>query len=123
MADTPLIQPEYLLLADESQPASEMEALMRCAPGQEPVESLEEMNQRREVMGEALDEAMECLSELEKDIVLACVIERVPLRTLSRTLGKGYSKTWIAQIRDQALAKLRAALVNTSDDEWERLAS
>lgn len=112
--DDLVVHPDYFNMASGDQPLTPTEALMRAGVGHEPAESILEMAARREALAEKLEIAMAELTELEREIVTAVVIEHVPLRQLAQRVrredGSTMGKTWIAHLRDEALAKLRASL-------------
>lgn len=87
---------------------SEMEALMRAAPNEEPVR----------VKGETpfFHEALQSLEETELDIINRLFYQRQSLREVELELGMG--KTSVARTRDQALAKLRAKMNEEAVDGW-----
>jgi DNA-directed RNA polymerase specialized sigma24 family protein len=92
-----------------TQPQNEYEALMRCAPGEEPRASVTE----RLAAKEATATAFQCLTPEELWVVNATVIERMSLRQLARQIGA--TKTTIARIRDRGLQKLRKELEDNPD--------
>lgn len=92
-----------------SRPDNEMQALMEAAPGDEPERSLAEEMPLRERLAEAIDTV---LTERERWVFEALVCAGWSLRVVARHLSM--SKSQIANIRDAATAKLRAAL---EDDE------
>jgi DNA-directed RNA polymerase specialized sigma24 family protein len=92
-----------------TQPQNEYDALMRCAPGQEPQASVTE----RLAAKEATATAFSCLTPEELWVVNATVIERLSLRQLARQIGA--TKTTIARIRDRGLQKLRKELEDNPD--------
>jgi RNA polymerase sigma factor (sigma-70 family) len=88
----------------ETRPDTALAALMECAPGQEPLASLEELSPLRDILADAID----ALSERDRWIVDSLVTARLSLRQLADQLS--LSKTHVARIRDEAMAKLRLAL-------------
>lgn len=86
------------------QPATAIEALLQCAPGDEPLISLEESLALRE----AVACAIERLPERERWVFDALVVEGKSLRTVAAEIG--YSKSQIANIRNQAVTLLRGML-------------
>lgn len=89
---------------DCSQPQTQIEALMRCRPHQDPQASSEERMIAREEVGAAFA----CLTDEERWVFNAVVIERMSLRGVVRQLS--LPKTTVARIRDRAARKLREAL-------------
>jgi RNA polymerase sigma factor (sigma-70 family) len=88
----------------ETRPATALAALMECAPGQDPDLSLEELSPLRDILADAVDG----LSERDRWIVDSLVTARLSLRQVAEQLS--LSKTQVARLRDEALAKLRLAL-------------
>lgn len=119
--DDYVVHPDYFNIESHDQPLTPMEALMRSGVGHEPDESILEMAARREALSAQLEGAMAELTELEREIITAIVIEHVPLRQLAHRVrredGTQYGKTWIAHLRDEALAKLRAHLTQNKHAE------
>lgn len=93
-----------------NQPASSIEALMRCAPHEEPQTSLAERLTVRDLVAETFDSV---LTPEETWVLNAMVVERMSLRYLARQIGA--TKTTVARIRDRGLAKLKHALQDNAD--------
>lgn len=106
-----------------------MQALMEAAPGEEPEPSIAELIGLRDVLADAMDQ----LTEEEREIVNATVIEQASLRELDYRWGGAHARgdvdegtapvdapvgpggrplprTTIAYKRDRALEKLAVAL-------------
>lgn len=93
--------------ADPS-PTDAIDALMRCAPGEEPsTSSLERID-----TAEAVADGVDALEDRERYVIDALFWRQVTLRELARELS--LSKTHVARIRDAALAKLRVELGGTT---------
>lgn len=95
--------------ADSSQPRNEYEALMQCAPHQNPRPSGTERLRARD----ATAAAFAVLTAEEVWVINALLIERMSLRQLARQLGS--TKSTMARIRDRALKKLRNQLQDNPD--------
>jgi RNA polymerase sigma factor (sigma-70 family) len=87
-----------------NRPYTPIEALMQCAPGQEPDLSQSELLHLRDI----LQDAIETLDADERAVFDACTSSRRSLRNIATELG--YSKSGIAVIRDRAANKLQLAL-------------
>lgn len=85
-----------------NRPITPLEALMGCAPGDEPDRSVVEMLDLRDV----IEDAIHRLEPLEMWVLNEVVVGRASLRSL------GLPKTTVARIRDKALDKLRRRLEN-----------
>jgi DNA-directed RNA polymerase specialized sigma subunit len=92
--------------ASQTRALTAMQALMECAPGDEPDASVEELAPLREIIADAMQET---LTEREAWIFDALFSRRMSLRKLAAELA--LSKTHIARIRDEACHKLAAALI------------
>ena len=88
----------------QRRPDNRYDALMRTAPGVEPEESIEEQNELREILADALDS----LTEEEQWIYLMLTTVRLSLRFVGLVLG--VPKTTLARRRDRIIRKLQAAL-------------
>ena len=86
-------------------PFSAMEALMVCAPCEEPEESVIEQMALREALADALDS----LEEEERWIFDMLVVVHLSLRFVGRVVG--IPKTTLARKRDQVIAKLQNQLI------------
>ena len=82
------------------------QALMECAPGNEPDQSIEELAPLREIIVDVLQDT---LNEREQWIFDALFTRRMSLRQLGRELA--LSKTHIARLRDEIRDKLATALL------------
>lgn len=101
--DLPLIEDaDTQYLRRSRRPMTPTQALMESAPGEEPDTSQLELLGLRDVLADALDEV---LTPMELWVFHAVVIERLPLRHVAKQIG--YSKTYLAKVRDRATAKLR----------------
>jgi len=80
---------------------------MRAAPGVEPEESIEEQDELREILADALDS----LTEEEQWIFLMLTTVQLSLRFVGRVLG--VPKTTLARRRDRIIQKLQAALLES----------
>lgn len=89
-------------------PTDPFDALMRCAPGEEPRESSAE----RIDADTAIADGVEALDERERYVIDSLYWRQTTLRELARELS--LSKTHVARIRDAALAKLRVELGGTT---------
>lgn len=96
-----------------SVPETEAEALMVCAPGVEPVESIEEGEARRVAM---MAQLADLLTDDELIVIDAVVFSRLTLEEagnilarMTRNKNKAFVKSQVSKIRDAALDKLRAA--------------
>jgi len=93
--------------ASRQTPWDPIQALMECAPGDEPAVSKLELLALREAIADAID----ALGERERWIVNALMVERLSLRSVARQLGM--SKTFVAWLRDRAIGQLRCTLSNS----------
>lgn len=90
-------------------PDTEYEALMECAPLQEPPVPLEELRLAALAMGDAL----ECLTPIQRSVLELVVVGGMSLREAGRWLArefgreKPYSAMGVSKIRDAALVRLR----------------
>lgn len=82
-------------------PDNPIQALMEAAPGDEPVESLEELQPLREAVADCLDS----LSEHDRFVIDALNTERVTLQELGDRLG--VSRMHASRLREQAFDRLR----------------
>lgn len=89
-----------------NRPYTHIEALMQCAPGQEPDLSQSELLYLRDI----LQDAIEQLTDDERLVFDACTSSRRSLRNIAAELG--WSKSGIAVIRDRAITKLQTALID-----------
>lgn len=92
--------------ADGTRPATALEALMRCAPGQEPEESSEELQPFREAVAD-------CLTTLEPQhrfVIEAVDSERLSQRQLAKRMGMSSSNAnrLVAQARETVAKLLRS---------------
>ena len=88
---------------------TEMEALQRCAPHEEPVIARKEIQWIREMIDEVAEDV---LTPRELWIFNSIVIERLSIRRVGVQLR--LSKTHVWRIYHQAITKLRQALL----EEW-----
>tara|TARA_R100001086_G_scaffold189437_2_gene107178 strand:+ start:1182 stop:1553 length:372 start_codon:yes stop_codon:yes gene_type:complete len=91
----------------QRRPDNRYDALMRTAPGVEPEESIEEQNELREILADALDS----LTEEEQWIYLMLTTVRLSLRFVGLVLG--VPKTTLARRRDRIIQKLQEALMES----------
>ena len=80
---------------------------MRAEPGVEPEESIEEQDELREILADALDS----LTEEAQWIFLMLTTVQLSLRFVGRVLG--VPKTTLARRRDRIIQKLQAALLES----------
>lgn len=71
-------------------PETMLEALMRAAPGDEPAESLEELQPVREAVADCIDQ----LTAEQRFVIEAIQAERISYRDLHRRLGCSLGKAW-----------------------------
>jgi RNA polymerase sigma factor (sigma-70 family) len=95
--------------AGRSRAKSSWEALMECAPGEYPLQTSSEGQALRERIQDAIDR----LEPVERTVFDAVVIERATLRALAKELKM--SKNAVARIRDKAIAKLQADLLESDE--------
>ena len=81
-----------------------LEALISCAPFEDPQTSQQERLPLREVLADAID----ALPPRERFVFESRITERVSLRELARSLS--ISKSQVHRIKDNAIALLREAL-------------
>ena len=81
-----------------------LEALMQCAPGDEPVAAQDDLYPLREV----IEDAIEMLSEREQYIFNAVVVERLSYRALAARLS--LSKSQVHRIQLSNVNRLRTIL-------------
>jgi len=105
--------PTMLDVRSDSTPDSQLEALMRAPPFEEPQESFPEIHDRRENVLKYVDDAWDLLDPIEQEIIDAYFFEHVSLRKIAARYEGRFGKTWIAHLRDQALAKMRVRLEET----------
>ena len=86
-------------------PISPIEALMSCAPSEEPEESVMEQLSLRDTLADALD----TLDDDERWIFDMLVVVRLSLRFVGRVVG--IPKTTLARRRDKIIEKLQAQLL------------
>jgi len=91
----------------QRRPDNRYDALMRTAPGVEPEESIEEQNELREILADALDS----LTEEEQWIYLMLTTVRLSLRFVGLVLG--VPKTTLARRRDRIIQKLQETLMES----------
>ena len=99
----------------KSAPLNEIDALMRAAPHSEPERSQTEWLATRELLCDAMDD---CLTEQERFIVNATVIERKALRAIAQELGM--TKSTVHNVQHESLRKLRVHLTPTEGKSDER---
>lgn len=85
-----------------ARPWSPLQALMECAPGQEPDVSRSELLELRESIADAIDG----LEPMERFVFNTLIVERRSVRYLEPYLAK----TTACRVRDNAIGKLREAL-------------
>jgi RNA polymerase sigma factor (sigma-70 family) len=85
-------------------PNNPIQALMEAAPGDEPVESLEELQPLREAVADCLD----ALGEQDRYVIDALNSERVTLQELGDRLG--VSRMHASRLREQAFTRLRGLM-------------
>lgn len=85
-------------------PVNEYDAVMRCAPHEEPEVSAEERLELRDLIVDAIDE----LDEQQRWIFDALFVRRASLRGLAREIN--VPKTTLARWRDSLLVTLREKL-------------
>ena len=90
-------------------PFSATEALMSCAPFEQPEESVLEQMALREALADALD----TLDEEERWIFDMLVVVRLSLRFVGRVVG--IPKTTLARRRDKVIAKLQQQLLESPE--------
>jgi len=81
---------------------------MRVAPFDEPEESIEEQDELREILADALDS----LTEEERWIFLMLTTVKLSLRFVGRVLG--VPKTTLARRRDRIVRKLQDELADSA---------
>lgn len=89
--------------AMRNRPANQYEALMSCAPGDEPEFSVAELAELREILEDAIEQH---LTDEEQWVFNQIVVAQTSLRKM------GIPRTTAARIRDTAIAKLQAALAD-----------
>lgn len=83
------------------------QALMECAPGDQPEMSKQELEPLRAILNDAVD----TLSPRDQWIFSALVYRKMSVRALGRELA--LSKTHIARERDRIMGQLRELLLDT----------
>lgn len=96
----------YLFDGAHRTPNNAFEALMEAAPGDDPVESWDEKQERLEPLRDALEGGI--LTAREVWVIEALFWRRLGLRSVAAELS--LSKTQVARIRDAALDQLRSKL-------------
>ena len=91
---------------ERRRPSNEYEALMECAPYQEPETHAEQLLALREVLADAIDS----LPEREREVFDGVFLRRETLSRLGERLG--YSKMHVSRIRDKATSLLRERLAD-----------
>jgi DNA-directed RNA polymerase specialized sigma24 family protein len=89
---------------ERRRPVTPIQALMECAPGEEPDVSRMEMIAYKEIIADAIDR----LDLRHKWVFEQNVIHRVPVRTLGHMMGLG--KTYVWMLKNEALEMLRKDL-------------
>lgn len=89
----------------QQRPLTEIEAVMNAAPHEEPIISITEMLETKEIIAKAFEE---CLTKEEMWIINAIIIQGMSMRGVAKQLNA--PKTTVARIRDRGLAKLRKSL-------------
>ena len=89
-------------------PQTVYDALLRVAPFDEPEESIEEQDELREILADALDS----LTEEERWIFLMLTKVKLSLRFVGRVLG--VPKTTLARRRDRIVQKLQDELADSA---------
>lgn len=89
--------------ARHHRPANQYEALMSCAPGDEPELSIAELAELREILEDAIQQH---LTDEEQWVFNQIVVGQTSLRKM------GIPRTTAARIRDTAIRKLQAALAD-----------
>lgn len=91
-------------------PINEYQALMECAPFQQPDTHVGELLHLRDTLSDAIDQ----LTPLEREVFNMSCIERVGCRRIGNRLESiglpNYSKSGVMVVRDRAIAKLQALL-------------
>lgn len=99
--------PTYIFVAHaERRPENEFQALMECAPFEEPAVSRDERLELRDVIVDAIDD----LDEQEQWIFDALFVRRLSLRQLASEINM--PKTTVARWRDRLLLRLTEKLEN-----------
>jgi len=80
---------------------------MRCPPGDEPLESIDEQNELREIVANAL----ETLTEEEQWIFHMLTTVKLSLRFVGGVMG--IPKTTLARKRDKMIQKLQVTLLES----------
>ena len=91
----------------QRRPENRYDALMRAEPGVEPEESIEEQDELREILADALDS----LTAEDQWIFLMLTTVQLSLRFVGRVLD--VPKTTLARRRDRIIQKLQAALLES----------
>jgi transcriptional regulator with XRE-family HTH domain len=88
-----------------SRPLTEIEALMEAMPGEEPVESVMELQPLREAVAQCIDQ----LDDQDKWIIEALMSESLSLQQLAERMG--ITKTHVWRLRNKAYDKLHRIMI------------
>jgi len=91
--------------ASSPRPATAWEALMQCAPGEEPDTAQDDLYPLREI----IQDCIEFLTEREQYIFNAIVVERLSYRALSQRMN--LSKSQVHRIQLANIQQLRSMLL------------
>lgn len=93
-----------------TRPQNPIEALMQCAPFQDPDTSRDELAHLRDIIQDAIDDA---LDDRERWVFDGLYSRRASSREVGRELS--LSKSHVLNIRDRALLKLRTRLIESPE--------
>lgn len=99
-----IVEPCVQLAHSETRPRDEYEALMVCAPGDEPETPVSTLLPLRDILADAIER----LTPRERWVFDAVTARKQSLRQIADDLAM--SKTQIGRIRDDALGKLQFLL-------------
>jgi DNA-directed RNA polymerase specialized sigma subunit len=102
-----LEDPKTVQQATSPRAETALEALMQCAPGDEPSAAQGDLYPLREIIQDALEDI---LTERERFIFDAIVVERVSYRALAERLS--LSKSQVHRIQEANRNRLAAHLIN-----------
>lgn len=103
--DIPLTPYHEVTIRGPRKPETPMEALMQAVPGEEIMESVEELQPFREAVANCIDQ----LSEQDRYIIDAVNTERISLEELGERLGVTKTHAW--RLRNSAQESLKKIMI------------
>lgn len=103
--EVPLTPYHEVTIRGPRKPETPMEALMQAVPGEEIMESVEELQPFREAVANCIDQ----LSEQDRFIIDAVNTERISLEELGERLGVTKTHAW--RLRNSAMENLKKIMI------------